>query len=177
MEGCSVAYGYAFEGGAIYGERVAYNGLNNLFTYQQVSSFGMFHHLEDSVVRIHGSTFSESRSSTGGAVFIASDVEITGAVFRKNSARTAGAVYAEGGRLVVRNSTFASMSVQNAGGVYVDAVDEVTIADCYFNDSKSEVNGGAVMAFHSNVTISDSYFSHHLMASSGTVYAYDIFCG
>lgn len=116
--------------------------------------FNTFSMLNQPVLTVTGSTFSENESGLGGGIFTSEKVDIIASTFVDNRATQGAGVWKEGLELNVTNSTFSgNIAVEEGGGIYNDDFD-VTIVSSTFSGN-SAGGGGALFNFGTvNVTSS-----------------------
>lgn len=157
MEGATATKLEAQEIGAIFvspGADVRMEGLGFSDRWGIVSTDARVEIVRCRFVRCFGYDFE------GGAITATgSDLIITNSLFEENESLYGGSIYADGGSARIEGCNFLYGDAYDGGGLFLQGMDEVTIAHCRFHRMHAEKNGSAMIVSGERVLMEDSLFT------------------
>ncbi|MCF0225902.1 MAG: hypothetical protein HUK28_01010, partial [Methanobrevibacter sp.] len=130
------------DGGAIYSEGVL--NVENCLFKNTISKYngGAIYGYGSKVTAIN-STFINTKSTFGGAIYTFIKVDVTNSTFINTTSSFGGAIYNWRNKCTVTNSTFNNTTSSIAGGaIYSEG--GVIVKDSNFNDNSANINGASI---------------------------------
>ena len=130
-----------------------------------------------SSVLIKQCLFSDNIGGTGAIFDCSHSLTVDQCTFINNygSYSQGGAISKTDGYISILNSRFShNRDIKEGGAIYIIAVGQATIANCYFGDNIAGGTGGAVMALATPVVVTNCYFTDNIANNShgGALWAY-----
>lgn len=114
--------------------------------------YNSFSGLNQPVLEITDSTFSENVSGLGGGIFTSEKVDIIASTFSGNRATQGAGIWKEGLELNVTNSTFSGNTAEDEGGAIYNDDFDVNITSSTFSGNSAESGGGIFNFGTANIT-------------------------
>lgn len=152
---------------------------SSTFTNNKVNSNGgaIYNNNE---LTITDSTFTGNTANNGGAIYNAGSLTITGSEFNTNTAKVGGGAIYSINPVTIDSTTFYKNSVTNTnkqaqgGAIYLsNAKGMSSITNSKFKYNSAYSYGGAIRAYNSDLTISDSDFFGNTLSNANNIGASD----